>query len=63
MKKLFEMDIKTKLFNIKDIWQNFGSDLQVKFNLSFKKPECVGMCILELSKVPICEFHCDSIKN
>ena len=27
------------------------------------KPACVGMCILELSKVLMYEFHYDYIKN
>ena len=30
-----------------------------KVTLSLDKPACIGMCILELSKVPMCKFHCN----
>ena len=33
-----------------------------KVRLTLNKPACIGMCILELSKV-LYEFHYDSIKN
>ena len=57
------MDIKTKLRNIKNISQRFGSDLKITTTLTLKKSACVGMCILELSKVPIYEFHYGYIKT
>ena len=45
----------------------FGNDLVTihKSNVTptLNKPVCIGMCILELSKVLISEFHCDYIKN
>ena len=34
-----------------------------KFTLTLNKPACIGMCILELSKVLMYEFHYDYIKN
>ena len=36
---------------------------KIKTTLTLKKPVYVGMCILELSKVPIYEFCFDCIKN
>ena len=37
--------------------------LKSKLALKLKKPAHNGMCILELSKVSMYEFHCDYIKN
>ena len=37
--------------------------LKGKVVLMLNKPACVGMCILELSKVLMYEFHYDYIKN
>ena len=34
-----------------------------KVTLTLKKPACVQMCILDLSKVLMCGFHYDYIKN
>ena len=34
-----------------------------KVTLMLKKPACVQMCILDLSKVLMCGFHYDYIKN
>ena len=34
-----------------------------KVTLTLNKPAYIGMCILELSKVLMCEFHYDYIKN
>ena len=34
-----------------------------KLTLTLKKTACTGMCILELSKVLMHEFHYDYIKN
>ena len=45
----------------------FVSDLvaihKIKTTLTLNKPAYVGMCIFELSKVPMYEFHYDYIKN
>ena len=45
----------------------FDNDLvairQNKVTLTFNKPGNIGMCILELSKVLMYEFHNDYIKN
>ena len=45
----------------------FGNDLvaiaKSKAPLMLNKPACVGMCILELSKVLMYEFHYDYIKK
>ena len=57
------MNIKTNLSNVKNISQRFGSNLKIKTTLTLKKSECVGMCIQELSKVPIYEFHYGYIKT
>ena len=44
----------------------FGSRLvairKSKVTLNPNKPAYVGMCILDLSKVLLCEFHYDHIK-
>ena len=34
-----------------------------KVILTLNKPACIGMCILDLSKVLMYEFHYDYIKN
>ena len=49
--KLFEADIKTKLCSTSTTTSTLN------------KPPFIGTCILELSKVPIYEFHYDYIKN
>ena len=36
---------------------------KIKVSLKLNKAENIGMCILELSKVLIYEFHYDYIKN
>ena len=45
----------------------FGNDLVVirknKVTLTLNKPEYIAMCVLELSKVLMYEFHYDYIKN
>ena len=45
----------------------FDNDLfairENKVTLTLKKPACIGMCILELSKVLMYELHFDYIKN
>ena len=45
----------------------FGTNLVAirknKVTLTFNKPAYIGMCILELGKVLIYEFHYDYIKN
>ena len=47
--------------------QIFDNDLvatrKSKATLIINKPENVGMCVLELSKVLMYEFHYDYIKN
>ena len=48
------MDIQTKLY----VTQNIH-----KATLTLKKPANIGMCILELSKILMYEFHYDCIKN
>ena len=34
-----------------------------KLSLNLNKPAYIGMCVLELSKVLMYEFHCDYLKN
>ena len=56
------MDIKTKVCNTK---QTFDNDLVaiyiIKTILMLNKSVFYGMCLLELSKVPMYEFHYYSI--
>ena len=58
------MDIKAKFYVAQ---KQFDNDLvaihKISTTLTLKKPAYVGMCILEFSKVPMCEFHYDYIKN
>ena len=42
---------------------NLVSIQKSKVSLKLKKAGYTGMCILELSKVLMYEFHCDYIKN
>ena len=62
-KRLFKMDIKTKLY----ITKIFDNDLvgirKNKVTLTLIKPAYVGMCVLDLSKVLMYDFHYDCIKN
>ena len=36
---------------------------KIKLALKLNKPVYIGMCILDLSKVLMCKFHYDYIKN
>ena len=57
------MKIKTKLY-VKKIFDNdLAAIRKSKFTVTLNKPAYVGMCILDLSKVLIYEFHCDCIRN
>ena len=60
---LFKMDIKTRL-QVKKI---FGNDLvtihKSKVTLTINKPAYIGICILEMSRMLMYEFHYDYIKN
>ena len=62
-KRLFKMDIKTKLY----ITKIFDNDLvgirKNKVTLNLIKPAYVGMRVLDLSKVLMYDFHYDCIKN
>ena len=53
------MYIKTKLY----VAQNIDNDLvairKSKFRLKLNKPAYIGMCILELSKILMYQFHYD----
>ena len=57
------MDFKTKLFSTKIFDSNFVAIHKNKTIVIPRKPAYVGMCILELSKVPMYKFDCDYIKN
>ena len=50
--------ISQKIFN-----NNLVSIRKSKLALKLNKPAYIGMCILELSKVLMYEFHYDYIKN
>lgn len=58
------MDIKTKFYAAK---KTFDIDLvvinKIRTILALKKPAYIAMCILDLSKVLMCEFHYDYIKS
>ena len=57
------MKIKTKLY-VKKIFDNdLAAIRKSKFTVTLNKPAYVGICILDLSKVLIYEFHCDYIRN
>ena len=54
----FKIGMKTKLFD-----NDLDMTHKSKVKLRLKKPAYVGMSILELSKVLICEFHYGYINN
>ena len=58
-KRLFEIDIQTKLRSTKMFHDNLVEIHKIKTTLISTKPEHVGMCILRLTKVPIYECHYD----
>ena len=63
-KRLFKMDIKTKLY----VTKIFDNDLieickKNKKKLILTKPPYVGICILDLSKVLMYEFYYNCIQN
>ena len=62
-KRLFKVNITTKLYVAQNIWQYFVAIRKSKLVLKLNKPAYIGMCILELTKVLIYEFHYDYIKN
>ena len=51
------------LYVTKSFWQDLVVIRKSKVTLTLKKPAYVGMCILDLSKVLVYEFHYDYIKN
>ena len=57
------MDIKTKLYVTKIFDNDLAAILQNKVTLTLNKPAHAGMCILNLSKVLMHEFHYNYIKN
>ena len=58
------MDIETKFYVAQKLFDNNLVVIhKISTTLALKKPAYVGMCILEFSKVPMCEFHYDYIKN
>ena len=57
------MGIKTKVCNSKKIDNDLVGTHKIKITLTFNKPAYVGMCLLELSKVQMYEFHYDYIKK
>ena len=60
-KGIFEMGIKT---NSQKLFDNvLITILKSRVTLTLNKPAYVGMCILDLSKVLMYEFHYDYIKN
>ena len=62
-KRLFNMDIQTKLYVTQNIHNNLDVIRKNEVTLTRKKPAYIGMCALELHKVLMYELHYDSIKN
>ena len=62
-KKLFNMDIQTKLYVTKIFDNELVAMRKNKVTLTLKISAYIGMCILEWSKVLMYEFHYDYIKN
>ena len=58
-KRLFQMDIKTKLY----FTRSYIAIPKNKVTLTLNKPAYVSMCILELSKVLLYAFHSDYNEN
>ena len=57
------MDIQTKL-HATQIFENYLVAIHKnKVTLTLNKPAYIGICILEISKVLMYEFHYDYIKN
>ena len=60
---LFKMDIKTRL-QVKKIFGNDSVTIhKSKVTLTINKPAYIGICILEMSRMLMYEFHYDYIKN
>ena len=57
------MDIKTKLYITKVFDHNLVAIYKSKVTLTLNKPAHLGICILDLSKVLMYEFHYDFVKN
>ena len=57
------MDIKTMLYVTKIFDVNLVTVHKNKVTLRLDKPAYVGMCILDLSKVLMYEFHYDYVRN
>ena len=57
------MGIKTKDCNSKKFDNDLVGTHKIKITLTLNKPAYVGMCLLELSKVQMYEFHYDYIKK
>ena len=57
------MDIKSKLYVTKNIRQYSIAISKIKYTLMLNKPAYAKMCILDLSKVLVYEFHYEYIKN
>ena len=57
------MYIKTKLYVARNIWQQFVAIRKSKITLKLYKSAYIGMCILDLTKILMYEFHYDYIKN
>ena len=57
------MDIQTKYMSRKIFNNDLVAILKNKVTLTLNKPAYIEICILELSKVLMNEFHHDYIKN
>ena len=62
-KKLFEIDIKAKLYVTKKIDNDLVVIRKSKVTLTLNKRAYVGMWLVDSSKVLMYEFHYDYIKN
>ena len=58
-----KIDIKTKPYVTKNIWQGFSTIRKVKVTLTLNQPEYIGMYILDLCIPLMYEIHYGYIKN
>ena len=62
-KKLDKLTSKSTYVSSKIFNQNLMAVHKIKETLTLNRPAYVGMCILDLSKTLMYDFHCNYIKN
>ena len=61
--KLTKLVSKPTYFSLKIFNENLVAVHKIKETLTLNRPACVGMCILDISKTLMYEFHYNYIKN